>query len=168
MSKTGDTPERQGSLGFKGVSQRTLHPCSLCKVRQSADADDVGGQLGERDYDVVKNRRTRRECEHGRSRLLEMGFGTGEAVELSKEIGIVEPHPTLLGHPRALWDLTSMHSPMVCVGPELLHLNNLVRVRFRYTTLVGTMFSERRRVGSTHTCTTEPVAESCLLKSRLR
>ncbi|CBJ30620.1 hypothetical protein Esi_0204_0058 [Ectocarpus siliculosus] len=125
VSKTADTPERQGSLGFKGVSQRTSHPCSLCKVKQTADADDVGGQLGERDYDVVKNRRTRRECEHGRSKLLEMGFGTGEAVKLSKELGIVEPHPTLLGHPRALWDLTSMHSPMVCVGPELLRLNNL-------------------------------------------
>ena len=97
MSKTADTPERQASLGMKSVSQRTEHPCSLCKVRQSADPDDVGGELGERDYDIVKNRRTRREVEHGRERLLGMGFGTAEAVKLSKELGIVEPHPTLLG-----------------------------------------------------------------------
>ncbi|CAN0074072.1 unnamed protein product [Ectocarpus sp. 4 AP-2014] len=69
VSKTADTPERRGSLGVKGVSRRTLRPCSLCQIRQSADPNDVGGELGERDFDVVKNRRTRREVEHGRSRL---------------------------------------------------------------------------------------------------
>lgn len=97
MSKTADTSERQGSLGVKGVSQRTLHPCSLCNVSQSADPNEVGGELGDRDYDVVKNRRTRREVEHGWSRLLKMGFGTPQAVELSKQLGIVEPGPSSTG-----------------------------------------------------------------------
>lgn len=124
--ETLDSPYRTGTLGLKGAGPLTEHPCSLCKVKQSGVEGEVGGQLGDRNYDVVKNCRTRLEIEHGRAMLVNLGYGTKEAGRLSKELGIVEQHPALRDQPRALWDVTSMHSPMVAVGPELLHLNDLV------------------------------------------
>lgn len=126
MSKTADTPQAKGSLGLKGAGPKTESPCSLCKATQSNIEGDVGGEIGDSNYDIVANRRTRQEVEHGRSRLLGLGFGSKEAVELSKKLGVVEPHPALLALLRALWDLQHMHNPMLCVGPEKLHLNDLV------------------------------------------
>lgn len=127
QSKTGDSPQRGGELGLKLQNAKTEVPCTLCKATQSNDEDEVGGEIGDRDYDFVNNRRKRGEIEHDRSRLIQLGFGTPSAVALSKKLGIVEPHPTMCDQPRALWDLTSAHSPMIICGPELLHLDFLVR-----------------------------------------
>lgn len=124
QSKTGDTPQRNGALGMKGANAKTRLPCTLCKVTQSAVEGELGGELGDRSYDIIKNRRTRGQVEEGRRQMVDAGSGTLEAIELSKNLGILQPDT--LGLPRALYDTCSFHSPMVACGPELLHLNDLV------------------------------------------
>ncbi|CAB1108042.1 unnamed protein product [Ectocarpus sp. CCAP 1310/34] len=106
-------------------TSKTEVPCGNCAVRQSNVEGETGGDLGDRNFDIVKYRRKRGEVELGRSELEKLGFGTPQAVALSKKLGIVEPHPSMRVQPRLLWDLTSHHSPMVSEGPELLHLDFL-------------------------------------------
>lgn len=124
QSKTGDTPQRNGALGMKGANAKTRMPCTLCKAIQSNVEGELGGELGDRAYDIVKNRRTRGQVERGRQRLVETGLGTSGARDLSTMLGIVQPDT--LGLPRALYDICSLHSPMIACGPELLHANDLV------------------------------------------
>lgn len=126
-SLTGDTPQRKGLHGLKGANDKTKLPCSLCWAKQSQEEEDVGGELGERNFDIVKHRRTRGQVEEGRRRLREAGLGTPAAQRLSMELGIVQPDG--LNEPRILFDLCSIHNPMLSCGPELLHLDCLVRVR---------------------------------------
>lgn len=73
----------------------------------------------------MKNRRTRGQVEEGRRRLMEAGLGAQAAENLSMEIGVVQPDG--LNLPRILFDLCSVHNPMLSCGPELLHLDCLVR-----------------------------------------
>lgn len=125
QGKTGDTPERKGCLGYKGANHLTRCPCSLCKATQSNVPGDVGGEIGNRDYDIVKNRRTRGELEEGRRQLAELGRGTKAAQDLSTKLGILEPNNR--NEPRVLYDLCSFHNPMLACSSEVLHLNDLVR-----------------------------------------
>lgn len=126
QSKTADTPQRKGALGYKNCTWKTECPCSLCKVTQSNVPGEVGGELGDRNYDIVSNRRTRGQTEEGRRELRALGPGSKAAVALSKKLGIVEPDQ--LNQPRALYDLCSLHSLMLACSSELLHLNQLVRL----------------------------------------
>lgn len=125
QSTTGDTPQRKGLHGLKGANDKTKIPCSLCRATQSNEEDDVGGQIGDRYFDIVKNRRTRGQVDDGRRQLTEVGLGTPSAVALSMELGVVQPDG--LDQPRILFDLCSTHNPMLSCGPELLHLDCLVR-----------------------------------------
>ena len=125
QSITGDTPQRKGLLGLKGANDRTKLPCSLCWAEQSQEEEDVGGELGDRNFDIVRKRRTRGEVEEARRRLCEAGLGTPHAESLSMELGVVQPDG--LNQPRILYDLCSTHNPMISCGPELLHLDCLVR-----------------------------------------
>ncbi|CAB1107631.1 unnamed protein product [Ectocarpus sp. CCAP 1310/34] len=125
QSMTGDTPQMKGSTCLKSYNRKTECPFSLCKARQSNKEGEVGGEIGRRDFDIVKHRRTRGRVEDGRHQLMELGRGTKEAVELSEALGVVQPDD--LNQPRALFDLVTLHSPMVACGPELLHLDSLVR-----------------------------------------
>lgn len=125
QSITGDTPQRKGLQGLKGANDKTKLPCSLCWAEQSQEEEDVGGELGERGFDIIKNRRTRGEVERARRELVEAGLGTPAAEALSMELGVVQPDG--LNLPRILYDLCSVHNPMLSCGPELLHLDCLVR-----------------------------------------
>lgn len=109
---------------MKGANAKTRLPCTLCKATQSNVEGELGGELGDRACDFVKNRRTRGQVEEGRRQMVEAGLGTPEAIEMSKTLGILQPDT--LNLPRALYDTCSLHSPMIACGPELLHLNDLV------------------------------------------
>lgn len=85
----------------------------------------MGGQIGDRGVDTDKHRRTRGQVEEARRLLVEKGLGTPAAAELSKRLGVAQPDG--LNQPRALYDLCTLHSPMLACGPELLHLDSLVR-----------------------------------------
>jgi len=124
-SITGDTPQRKGLHGLKGANDKTKLPCSSCRVTQSQEEEDVGGELGHRGYDTVKYRRTRGQVEEGRRKLTEAGLGTSAAEELSRDLGVVQPDG--LNQQRILYDSCSVHNPMLACGPELLHLDWLVR-----------------------------------------
>ena len=127
MSVIGDAPQRAGLLYTKNANNRTLHPCTMCNVTQSQEDDDRGGDLGDRNYDVVRNKRTRGEVLASRDRLREAGIGSSAAVELSRKLGVTQPAAT--DGPSALYDLVSLHQPMESCCPELLHQNHLVSSR---------------------------------------
>lgn len=148
LSKTADLVQRNGALGLKGSNNKTKLPCTLCKASQSNAEGDVGGEIGDRNYDIVGNRRKRGEIEQGRLKLIQLGYGTTAAKALSKELGIVEPHPSSYGQPRALWDLTSTHSPMAACGPEVFHMDLLVsrviRIFFVLRIVYNSLLSRHR------------------------
>ena len=127
MSVIGDAPQRAGLLYTKNANNRTLHRCTMCNVTQSQEDDDRGGDLGDRNYDVVRIKRTRGEVLASRDRLREAGIGSSAAVELSRKLGVTQPAAT--DGPSALYDLVSLHQPMESCCPELLHQNHLVSSR---------------------------------------
>lgn len=124
-SVTGDTPQRKGLHGLKGANDKTKHPCSLCRVTQSQAEENIGGELGERGYDILRHRRTRGQVEESRRKLTAAGLGTNAAANMSRDLGVLEPDG--LNQPRILFDSCSTHNPMLVCGPELLHLDYLVR-----------------------------------------
>ena len=97
----------------------------MCLVPQSQEDGELGGHLGDRNYDVVRHRRTRQQVISSRKRMREKGIGSAAAAALSRELGVLQPEGN--EQESALYDMVSMHQPMDSCCPELLHLNHLVR-----------------------------------------
>ena len=127
MSVIGDAPQRAGLLYTKNANNRTLRPCTMCNVTQSHEDNDQGDNLGDRNYDVVRSKRTRGQVLPSRDRLREAGIGSSAAAELSRKLGVTQPAAT--DGSSALYDLVSLHQPMESCCPELLHQNHLVSSR---------------------------------------
>ena len=127
QSTTGDTPQRRGLQCTKNANASTKFPCGTCKAPQSNDPEDVGGQIGDADFDIVKHRRKREDVEEGRRQLVKAGIGTPQAAALSMKLGITEPDG--LDQPRILFDVCSVHNPFKLCGAELLHLDQQVRLK---------------------------------------
>lgn len=125
LSVVGDAPQRAGLLYIKTPNNKTLHPCTTCNVTQSQAADEQGGDLGKRDYNIVQHRRTRSQVLECRERLREAGIGSQTAAQLSKRLGVVEP--VIPEQESVLYGLVSLHQPMESCTVELLHQNHLVR-----------------------------------------
>ena len=116
-----------GLLYTKNANNRTLHPRTMCNVTQSQGDNDQGGDLGDRNYDVVRSKRTRGQVLDSRDRLREAGIGSSAAAELSRKLEGTQPAAT--DGPSALYDLVSLHQPMDSCCRELLHQNHLVSSR---------------------------------------
>ena len=127
MSVIGDAPQRAGLLYTKNANNRTFHPWTMSNVTQSQGDNDQGGDLGDRNYDVVCSKRTRGQVLASRDRLREPGIRSSAAAELSRKLGVTQPAAT--DGPSALYDLVSLHQPMESCCPELLHQNHLVSSR---------------------------------------
>ena len=127
MSVIGDALQRAGLLYTKNANNRTLHPCTMCSVTQSQGDNDQGGDLGDKNYDVVRSKRTHGQVLASRDRLREAGIGSSAAAELSRKLRVTRPAAT--DGPSALYDLVSLHQPMESCCPELLHQNPLVSSR---------------------------------------
>ena len=122
-----DAPQRAACLHLKCPTSRTLKPCTMCNVTQSQEEATCGGDLGDPNYDIERNRRTRREIEESRAEIDRAAAheSATSARELSRDLGVVGT--SLPYQLSALYDRVHVHQPTDTCPPELLHLNHLVR-----------------------------------------
>lgn len=135
-----DSPHRAQVLFCKAPNGSTRHPCPYCSVEQSAvvvgaaagvapDEDDEpdeveGGELGDPQYDIFANRRTKEHLEEGRLELQALAAQPTTQNRRSMELGMVAP-----GAPdeqRPLFDMLDL-DPLRHVPVEILHADALVR-----------------------------------------
>ncbi|CAM9534271.1 unnamed protein product [Hapterophycus canaliculatus] len=116
----GDGPGRSKCLGGKGPNNFSVFPCPYCMVRQSEN--DTGGDLGNPQFDIEKNRRTWGQILDGFSELEALAGDPAEQTRRSKELGLLPPDPSGLPLPlyNAMRVIPTEHVPV-----ERLHFDAL-------------------------------------------
>lgn len=116
-----DSPQRAQVLFCKHPNGSTRHPCPYCTVEQSEL--DEGGELGDPQYDIDVNRRTRRQMDEGRRELEALASDPAAQTKRSMELGVVPPDSNAM--PRPLFDWMDI-DPLRHVPVERLHADALV------------------------------------------
>lgn len=117
-----DSPQRAVMLSCKHANRSTVHPCPYCLVKQ--DATEDGGDLGKHNYDIHKNRRTRKGMDNAWRRLRQLPIGSRAAQDLSTTPGVTAP--SAIDLPRPLFDLIRLGQTHEHVPVESLHADSLV------------------------------------------
>lgn len=117
-----DSPERALLLYCKHPNASTLHPCPYCLVDQ---VGTDGGNLGDRLYDILANRRTRGQILRARRELAGLASRPTAQAEKSKELGVVAPDKNQPVWP--LHDIPRIDALKAC-PVESLHACALVRL----------------------------------------
>ena len=122
-----DSPQRAVLLHSKHPNNFSKHPCPYCKVTQRDDAGDdelPGGELGDEDYDLHKNRRTRTGMESARETLKNFKGTAAAGRKESQRLGVNGPDVNNL--PSPWYDKMWSHFPGDCTPPDKLHVDSLV------------------------------------------
>lgn len=120
-----DSPQRAQVLFCKHPNRSTKHPCPYCTVEQSELED--GGELGDPQFDIDANRRTRGHMDDGRQELEDLAPNPAAQAKRSMELGLVSPDSN--GMQRPLFDLMDIDA-LRHVPVERLHADALVSRSF--------------------------------------
>lgn len=116
-----DSPQRALMCYCKHPNSSSKFPCIYCMVMQTPDND--GGPLGDSEFDIVANKRTRGLIREGREKLSALSGSAVAQAELSKDLGIVAP---LSSDDKMVLDDSMDCDPLRMTPCEILHADSLV------------------------------------------